>query len=55
LRHVYIGDQWINEIMIAEGYARFITIPPDVAHVETFRAVQKQAFADHIGLWQEKE
>ncbi len=55
LRHVYIGDQWINEVMIAEGYAQFITIPPDVAHVDTFRAVQKQAFAGHVGLWQEKE
>lgn len=55
LRHAYIGDQWINQIMIAEGYARFITIPPDVMHVETFRVAQQQAFADQVGLWQTKE
>lgn len=51
LRHVYIDDMWINEIMIKEGYARFATFPPDVAHVDAFRIGEKEAREKKRGLW----
>lgn len=54
LRHIYVDDVWINELMIAEGYAKFITYPPDVSHVETFKALQKEALENNRGMWQDK-
>jgi micrococcal nuclease len=51
LRHVYIDDIWINKQMIEEGFARFVTFPPDVAHVEEFRDAQKNARENNLGLW----
>jgi len=52
LRHVYVGDTWINEIMIEEGLARMVTYPPDVAHKDHFRALQREALENNRGLWQ---
>jgi micrococcal nuclease len=54
LRHVYIDDVWINKQMIEEGFARFVTFPPDVMHVEEFREAQKYAKKNKLGLWVDK-
>lgn len=51
LRHVYIDDEWINKKMIEEGYARLLTISPDVAHVDIFRKAEKSARNHKKGLW----
>lgn len=51
LRHVYVNDVWINHKMISDGYARFVTFPPDVEHAEVFRAAQKEAREAKKGLW----
>ncbi len=55
LRHIYVDDTWVNEIMIEEGYAKFITYPPDVRHVQRFKELQSQARANNRGMWQNKE
>ncbi len=52
LRHIYVGDTWVNEIMISEGLARMVTYPPDVAHKTHFRALQREALENKRGLWQ---
>ena len=54
LRHVYLDDVWINKLMIEEGYARFVTYPPDVNHVEVFKKAQEKAREDGVGLWKKR-
>jgi micrococcal nuclease len=51
LRHVYVDGVWINEKMIADGYARFVTYPPDVMHVATFQEREREAREAKRGLW----
>ncbi len=51
LRHVYVGDQWINKKMIEDGYARLVTYPPDVLHVQEFQEVELQARVKKSGIW----
>ncbi len=55
LRHVYVGDQWINAQMIGEGYAKMVTFPPDVQHTKKFKALQQEAIAKKKGLWQNED
>ncbi len=51
LRHVYVGGEWINKKMIEDGYARLVTYPPDVLHVEEFQEVELQARIRKNGIW----
>lgn len=51
LRHAYVGDVWINKKMIDDGYARLVTYPPDVAHVEEFQEAELQARMKQRGIW----
>ena len=54
LRHVYYNNVRINKEMIEEGFARFVTFPPDVAHVEIFKQVQQKAMEAKVGMWTNK-
>ncbi len=51
LRHVYYNDMWINKKMIEDGFARAVTIPPDVAHTRIFSEAQKHAREKKLGIW----
>jgi len=53
LAYVYLaGDgSFVNINIIRQGYARPLTIPPNVAHAEEFIAAARVAEADNIGLW----
>ncbi len=51
LRHVYVGNVWINAKMIEDGYARLLTVPPDIKHVDKFKELEKIARKNKIGLW----
>lgn len=51
LRHVYIDDLWINELMIRDGFAHSVTFPPDVMHVDVFQAAEMEARKNERGLW----
>jgi micrococcal nuclease len=42
---------FVNDEIIRKGYARLLTIPPDVAHADDFVDANKAARADDIGLW----
>lgn len=54
LRHVYYDDVWINEQMIKDGFAKFVTFPPDVMHVDVFSNAQESAREQKRGLWADK-
>lgn len=51
LRYVYVGDVFVNEKLVSEGYARVATYPPDVAYAERFIEVERVARENKLGLW----
>lgn len=51
LRYVYVGDVFINEKLVAEGYARAFTYPPDVAYSQLFIEKERLARENKLGLW----
>lgn len=52
LRYVYLPDgRMLNELLVAEGYARVATFPPDVRHIERVRTAEVSARRAKAGLW----
>jgi micrococcal nuclease len=38
-------------VLVARGYARTLTIPPNVAHADEFARLARRARQDDVGLW----
>jgi micrococcal nuclease len=54
LAYVYLPDgTFYNELLVREGYARVMTVPPNIAHAEDFLAAEKAAREDGLGIWQD--
>lgn len=57
LRYVYVRDLdtgeriFVNLRLVEAGYATVSTFPPDVAHVDEFRAGERAAREEGRGLW----
>jgi micrococcal nuclease len=53
LAYVYrAGDgTFVNERLVRDGYARTLTIPPNVRHAERFAALARSARQARQGLW----
>jgi len=56
LRFVYLplenGEKlFVNDYLIREGYAKVLTIPPDVKFTERFLQAQTEARVNNRGLW----
>jgi micrococcal nuclease len=51
LRYVFIDDQFINLTLAEEGFATQLTIPPNVAHADEFKAAVTAAREQGRGLW----
>lgn len=51
LRYVYVDDVMVNAQLVAEGYARVSTFPPDVKYAEDFVALERDARENRVGLW----
>lgn len=51
LAYVYLGDEMVNEMLIAEGLARVAVYLPDVKYVDQFRAIEKKAKSAKLGIW----
>jgi micrococcal nuclease len=51
LRYVYIEDNFINEYMVKNGYAKTLTIPPNITHSLKFKIAEKHAREGKLGLW----
>lgn len=53
LAYVYrVKDgMFVNLEIIAKGYARLLTIPPNVTHVDRFVAAARNAERQNLGLW----
>lgn len=53
LRYVNLEDgRMVNKILIEEGYAKTLTIPPNVKYAELFRELEQNARRKNIGLWE---
>lgn len=53
LRYVYVDDTFVNEKMLAEGFATQLTIPPNIKYVELLKNAQDKAREENIGVWKE--
>jgi micrococcal nuclease len=51
LAYVYVGDTFVNEKLLAGGYARTLRFPPNTANASRFSAVERRASAADEGLW----
>lgn len=52
LAYAYRADgTFVNADLVANGYARTMTIPPNVRHAGALRALERRARADGRGLW----
>jgi len=52
LAYVYMPDgSFVNEKLVREGYARIMTIPPNVAHADLFLEAEREAREQNRGLW----
>lgn len=51
LRYVYMGDLFINQALVAEGYAHSSSYPPDVKYQDKLRQAEQKARSENKGLW----
>ncbi len=51
LRYVYVGDVFVNDTLIREGFAYASTYPPDVKYSEQFKDAERDAQTHSAGLW----
>ncbi len=52
LAYVYLEDgTFVNEKLVSEGYARVMTVPPNVKYAERFLAAERKARQERRGLW----
>lgn len=52
LAYVYLEDgTFVNALLVQNGYAQIMTIPPNVTHQELFLRLQREAREAGRGLW----
>lgn len=52
LAYVYFEDgMFFNALLVAEGYAQVMTVPPNVRYADRFLALQRKAREQNKGLW----
>jgi micrococcal nuclease len=53
LAYVYRSDDglFVNERLVRDGYARSLTVPPNVRHADRFARLQREARKARRGLW----
>lgn len=52
LAYVYLPDgTMLNELIVREGYAQLMTVPPNVRHQEQLLEAERDAWESGRGLW----
>lgn len=51
LRYVYIGDVFVNDKLVRDGFAKVATYPPDVKYQQMFLESEKYARENNLGFW----
>jgi len=55
LAYVWVGEELYNVVIMREGYASPLTIPPNVKYAETLAACHRAARGARRGLWAASE
>lgn len=53
LRYVWVGDVFVNDHLVRQGFAQVSTFPPDVKYISQFLEAQTEARNNSRGLWKE--
>ncbi len=52
LRYVWLEDgRLVNAVLVEAGYARAVTIPPDLKHADDVARLERDAQANERGMW----
>jgi micrococcal nuclease len=53
LRYVFVDGEptMFNELLIKDGFASVMTIPPNVTYADQFAALERSARSENAGLW----
>ena len=51
LAYVYLEEEQLNSLLLALGHARVTLYPPNVRYEREFRALEKEARRQALGLW----
>ncbi len=51
LRYVWVGDIFVNDYLVRQGFAQVSTFPPDVKYQQQFLEAQEEAKVNNRGLW----
>lgn len=55
LAYVYLEDgTFLNALLVKEGYANVMTVPPNVKYAEEFVKLEREARENNRGLWKKK-
>jgi micrococcal nuclease len=49
LRYVYVGNVFVNQRLVGQGYAEVVSYPPDITHFNEFKQLEDQARASNRG------
>ncbi|MBF0594386.1 MAG: thermonuclease family protein [Candidatus Omnitrophica bacterium] len=56
LAYIYLEDgTFINKVIIENGYAVPLTIPPNIKHADEFKELYRTARAKGLGLWADEK
>ena len=51
LRYVYADEVFVNQVLVAEGFATTLSIRPNTQQAERFATAQTEAQEANVGLW----
>lgn len=51
LRYVFVGDLFINDYLVRQGFAHASAYPPDIKYQDQFREAEQEAREQKRGLW----
>jgi micrococcal nuclease len=49
LRYIYVGNVFVNQRLVGQGYAEVVSYPPDISHFNEFKQLEDQARAANRG------
>jgi micrococcal nuclease len=51
LRYVYVENIMVNSQLVQTGFAKIMSIPPDIKYYNILKLAQSEAKNNHVGLW----
>ncbi len=51
LRYVIVGDVFVNQELVRNGFAKAVSYPPDISCADTFTLAEDEARGSQMGMW----